>query len=300
VKLAKKMIEIEKCPVCSKNSFSHYLDTEDYFFTKEKFSLSKCDSCGFVFTNPVPELKKIGDYYETDKYLSHNSDGGGLVSSIYKIVREQNLKNKYSVITRYKSEGSVLDIGSGTGEFLNYLKKRKWNTKGIEPSKNAREFAKQNYNIDVDKETGLTDIANASFDVLTMWHVLEHVYNLDERMKTIFRVLKNDGIAIIALPMIDSPDSMRYGKYWAGLDVPRHLYHFCSRTFEILAKKYNLEIIDKYPMKFDSLYVSWLSHQAMDDNLPLFRGVLNGLKSNAKADRNSNYSSMIFVLNKTS
>ena len=133
-----------------------------------------------------------------------------------------------------------------------------------------------------------------------MWHVLEHVYNLDERMKTIVRILKADGIAIIALPMVDSADSLQFGKYWAGLDVPRHLYHFSANTFETLAKKYNLKIIDRYPMKFDSLYVSWLSHQAMKHSLSLLRGVLSGLKSNLKANKNSNYSSMIFVLNKSS
>lgn len=294
------MIEIEKCPVCSKKNFSHYLDTEDYFFTKEKFALSKCNSCGFVFTNPIPEVDKIGNYYETDKYLSHNSNSGGFISTVYKMVREQNLKNKYSVILKYKKEGSVIDIGSGTGEFLNYLKQRAWSTKGIEPSENARELAKKNYNIDVEEESGLRNLASDSYDVLTMWHVLEHVYNLDERMKTIFRLLKNNGIAIIALPMIDSPDSIKFGKYWAGLDVPRHLHHFSSKTFELLANNYNLKIIDKYPMRFDSLYVSWLSHQAMNDSLPLVRGVLSGLKSNAAANKNSNYSSMIFVLNKTS
>ncbi len=300
VKHTDKMIEIKNCPVCSATTYSKYLETEDYFFSNERFSLVKCTKCNLVFTNPIPELSKIGDYYETDKYLSHNSGSSGIIGTIYKKVREINLKNKYSIILKFKKEGSVIDIGSGTGEFLNYLSNRKWKTKGIEPSKNAREFARENYNIEVNEESELSNIPNEQFDVLTMWHVLEHVYNLDERMKTIVRILKADGIAIIALPMVDSADSLQFGKYWAGLDVPRHLYHFSANTFETLAKKYNLKIIDRYPMKFDSLYVSWLSHQAMKHSLSLLRGVLSGLKSNLKANKNSNYSSMIFVLNKSS
>ncbi len=294
-----KMIEIEKCPVCSSSGFIPYLDTKDYFFTMEEFSISKCNSCGFIFTNPIPELDKIGNYYETDKYLSHNSDKQNIISSIYKKVRGINLKNKYGLISKYKDNGSILDIGCGTGEFLNYLKSKSWSTLGIEPSDNAREFAIENYGINVQSELSLSNIPDEEFDIISMWHVLEHVYNLEDRMKTLFRLLKPDGIAFIALPMIDSPDSLTYGKYWAGLDVPRHLYHFSAKSFELLAEKNHFKIRDKYPMKFDALYVSWLSSQAMKKGLPLLRGVFNGLKSNFKANRSSNYSSMIFVLNKS-
>lgn len=295
MKPTKKMINFKKCPICSESQILPLLRTSDFFFTNEEFSLTKCSSCGFVFTNPIPDVDKIGHYYETDKYLSHNSASSGFIGSIYKKVREINLQNKYTIIKKYKSEGNIIDIGSGTGEFLNYLKLKLWITKGIEPSNNARKFAIENYDLDVDDEKALNEIESATFDVVTMWHVLEHVYNLEDRIKTIVRLLKADGIAIIAIPMIDSPDSVKFGKYWAGLDVPRHLYHFSADTFKLLAQKFNLEIIDKYPMKFDALYVSWLSHQAMKHSMPLVKGVFDGIKSNIKANK-SNYSSMIFVL----
>lgn len=292
------MIKILKCAVCGGDSFIHYLETEDYFFTKEKFNLCKCNSCGFVFTNPVPESSEIGRYYETEKYFSHNSENKGVFSKIYTGVRNLNLTNKFKIIERYKSSGKLLDIGCGTGEFLNYGLKKNWKVKGIEPNLNAQEFAKTKYGIDVVNESELNIFNNNLFDVVTMWHVLEHVFDLNERMQTIFKILKKDGIAIIALPMIDSPDSIKFGKYWAGLDVPRHLHHFSSSSFEKLATKNNFKIIDKYPMKFDSFYVSWLSQQAKGNSLAFLRGIIDGLISNIKANSNSNYSSMIFVLKK--
>lgn len=292
------MIEIIKCPVCSAEKFSAFVYTKDYFFTNEEFSLSKCDSCDFVFTNPVPSSKEIGKYYETENYLSHDSSNKGLIGSIYNKVRDINLNNKYKIVSKYKTAGNILDIGCGTGELLNYFKTKKWNAKGIEPNEDARTFAKNNYGIDVYDEPELKNLNNTGFDVISMWHVLEHVYDLNDRMDTIQKLLKDDGVGIIALPMVDSPDSVKFGKYWAGLDVPRHLHHFSSNTFELLANNHKFNIIGKFPMKFDSLYVSWLSHKAMKNSLSFAKGVVDGLISNSRANKTSNYSSMIFVIKK--
>lgn len=290
------MVELLKCPVCASKKISLFLETEDYFFTNEQFSLSQCDSCNFVFTNPIPQQDEIGKYYETEIYLSHDSTNKGIIGSIYNKVRQINLKKKYSIVSKYKSTGSILDIGCGTGELLNYFEKEKWQTLGIEPNEGAREFAKANYNISVKEESELNRLDRKSHDVISMWHVLEHVYNLNDRMNSVVRILKEDGVAIIALPMVDSPDSIKFKKHWAGLDVPRHLYHFSAKTFELLAKRHKLKVIGKYPMKFDSLYVSWLSNKALNKRFAFIHGVVDGLVSNGKANKSSNYSSMIFVL----
>lgn len=292
------MKKILKCAVCLKKDFSLFVETKDYFFTNESFSLEKCNACGFVFTNPLPLKENLGKYYETEEYLSHDSNKRGIIKNIYKIVREINLKNKYGIISRYMHSGKILDIGSGTGEFLNYFKNKGWKTIGIEPNQEAREFAVNNYQLSVVDEKELDLVENNSQNVVTMWHVLEHVYDLDERMETLHRILKKDGILVVALPMIDSPDSIKFGKYWSGLDVPRHLYHFSSSTFELLAKRYKFNIIDKLPMKFDSLYVSWLSHKAKKSKLSFLRGIFDGIISNMYANKSSNYSSMIFVMKK--
>lgn len=290
------MVELLECPVCASKKYSLYIETKDYFFTKEKFTISQCESCRFVFTNPIPPKDDMGKYYETDNYLSHDSANKGIIGSIYKKVREINLKNKYDIISKYKNDGNILDIGCGTGELLNYFKIRQWKTQGIEPNKGAREFARVNYGIQVTEESKLNLLDNNSIDVISLWHVLEHVYNLNSRMSSIIRILKKDGVVVIALPMIDAPDSIKFRNFWAGLDVPRHLYHFSAKTFELLANNHNLKIIGKYPMKFDSLYVSWLSHKAQNKRLAFLHGVIDGLISNIKANKLTNYSSMIFVL----
>ena len=292
------MMEINKCPICNSTEIIPYFSTRDYFFTNEEFSISKCNSCNFIFTNPVPAKEEIAKYYNTDKYISHDTNSNGLLGKLYNTIRDFNLKNKYSIIKKYIQQGSALDIGSGTGEFLNFLKNKNWKTHGIEPEKKAREFAINKYKLEIFDENKLNQLNKNEFDLISMWHVLEHVYEINERLQIIHSLLKDDGIFINALPMIDSLDSLRFGKYWAGLDVPRHLHHFSHDTFQLLANNCGFELIDKYPLKFDSYYVSYLSHKALNNSLALIRGLADGCISNMKADSKRNYSSMIFVLRK--
>ena len=292
------MIEIVNCPVCNSTHIKKYLTTKDYFFTQESFGLSQCTNCTFIFTNPVPAMEDIGRYYETDKYLSHNSSQKGIISYIYNKVRDINLGNKYKILKAFKTKGSILDIGCGTGELLNYLQKKSWTTKGVEPNENARLIAEKDFGLDIMSEIDLNNYYDSKFDIISMWHVLEHVYDLNSRLKRVHELLKDDGIAVIAIPMIDSPDALKFKKYWAGLDVPRHLHHFSSYTLELLANSNMFNVVEKFPMKFDSLYVSWLSHQAKGSSLAFAKGVIDGLVSNVKANSKTNYSSMIFVLNK--
>lgn len=293
------MINITNCQVCKSNDLKDFLITKDYFFTKEEFKLSICNKCNFVFTNPIPDKDQIGKYYNTDKYLSHDTNSSGLLGSIYKTVRYFNLKGKYSLIKNFKDNGSVLDIGCGTGEFLNFMKQNKWNTFGVEPEDKAKDFAVNNYDLEIYPESKLQEFPEFNFDLVTMWHVLEHVYDLNTRLSVISKLLKNDGIFINALPIIDSPDSIKFGKYWAGLDVPRHLHHFSHDSFSRLATNNGFEILGSFPLKFDSYYVSYLSHQAKDNSMALLRGLIDGFTSNLSANKNRNYSSMIFVLGKS-
>ncbi len=294
VKQTEKKIDITNCPVCGNSKFSKYLDTRDYFFTKEEFSLSKCMECSFVFTNPIP--LNLSRYYETEEYLSHHSEKGGLVSRVYSHIRSLNIQRKYNLVSNYTKTGSILDIGCGTGELLGYFQKKGWETKGIEPDKNAREVAINKNNIDAVDEILIDKIPGSSFDVVSMWHVLEHVLDLNCRIKDVKRITKNNGTMIFALPNLNSPDSKKYGKYWSALDVPRHLYHFTQESFEKLISKHDLELVHAEPMKFDAFYVSMLSEKYLNNKMPLISAALTGLKSNNMAKKKNNYSSMIFVV----
>ncbi len=292
----KKIKHIEKCPVCSSKELSAYITTKDYFFTQEEFTLSKCDNCNFVFTNPIP--KELGKYYETTNYLSHNTSDNGAIGKLYNKLRNINIKRKYKLVSSYNAKGSILDIGCGTGELLKFFKENNWNVTGVEPNDTARAFTKSNYKIEINEEDKLDQFEANSFNVITMWHVLEHVPDLNKRINQISNLLKKDGTIFIALPNLDSPDSKKYKKYWSALDVPRHLYHFTQNTFTELISKHNMKLIHAEPMKFDAYYVSMLSEKHLQNSMYLPSAFITGLISNLKARKKNNYSSMIYVVKK--
>jgi len=284
------------CPICSAEDIIPYLKTKDYFFTQEEFSITKCQKCNFVFTNPVP--KDLSVYYDTADYLSHNTKNGGIISKVYSLLRFINIRRKYKLVSKYCKKGNILDVGSGTGELLSYFNKNSWDTIGIEPNENARKFSKLNYNIDVYNENKLDDFDLKSFDVITMWHVLEHVPDLHKRLSQISKIIKDNGTLVFALPNLNSPDSKKYKEFWSALDVPRHLNHFTQETFEKLISYHNLRLVHAEPMKFDSYYVSMLSEKYLKNKFFYISAIYNGFISNMKAKKNNNYSSMIFVVKK--
>ena len=289
------MITYKNCPVCGSDGTSEFLKTKDYFFTKEDYTLFKCGNCNTVFTNPRPGDKDLWKYYKTEKYLSHNAGSLTPVSIIYRFVREINIKKKYKIVTKYIKKGAILDIGCGTGELLKKFSDEGWRATGVEPDKDAGKFAKETYNLDIYDLNQLTNFDNNLFDVVSMWHALEHVPRPNDRMQIVKRLLKPEGIAVIAVPNIKSKDFLHYGKYWAGLDVPRHLYHFDAGSISYLLDKSGFEIIDEIPMKFDALFVSWLSEKYINSTLPFVKGVLKGLFFNLKAKKDGEYSSKIFI-----
>ncbi len=291
-----KLIEISNCPICSGDNISLHIRTRDFFFSQEEFSISCCSDCNFKFTNPVPS--DLAMYYDTKEYLSHNTDDNGFMGKLYSTLRNINIKRKYRLVSNYCKKGNILDIGCGTGELLNYFNRNSWSVKGIEPNMSAREFANSNYNLNIFEEKELDKFSSQTFDVISMWHVLEHVQDLHNRLKQLSRLLKNDGTILIALPNLSSPDSIKYKEYWSALDVPRHLWHFTQKTFELLISMHNMKLIHAEPMKFDSYYVSMLSEKYLKNRLFFPAAILNGFRSNIKAKKENNYSSMIFVVKK--
>lgn len=291
-----KLIEINKCPLCSSDHISSYLNTKDFFFTQEEFSLTRCENCDFVFTNPIP--KDLSKYYETPDYLSHNTSDSGLLGKLYSTLRNINIKRKYKLVSKYCLQGNFLDIGCGTGELLSFFNKNNWSVTGVEPNKSAREFGRKTYDINIFNENKLDELNPGTFDIISMWHVLEHVPDLHNRLSQMLKLLKKDGTIFIALPNLASPDSKKYKEYWSALDVPRHLYHFTQNTFEQLISSHNMKLVHAEPMKFDSYYVSMLSEKYLKNPLYFPVAVINGFLSNLKARKENNYSSMIFVVKK--
>lgn len=283
------------CPVCDHTSFVDFLTLKDHMITKEDFKIVKCETCGFHFTNPIPSESVIGQYYKSENYISHSSSKAGLINRAYNVVRNITLKNKVKLISRLSNGKDLLEIGSGTGHFLKASLNAGFNVQGLEPDEDARLFAKNQFALDLQSLDEITEIESNSKDVITMWHVLEHVYHLKRDVAEFVRVLKNDGVLIIAVPNMNSWDANHYGSFWAAYDVPRHLYHFQESTIKKLFVQFNLDCVEVLPMKFDSYYVSMLSEKYKGGNV--LSGVLNGLKSNLKS-KNHGFSSQIYVFKK--
>jgi len=289
------MKKIDNCPVCENTSFKTFLEVKDYFLSKEKFTIVECEKCQFHFTNPVPEDHKIGEYYKSEKYVSHNSNSKGIINYLYNQVRKRTLRSK-AILVRNETEGKeLLDFGSGSGHFLSVVEKYDFNGVGIEPSKEARDYALQSKNVKSLEADVFHQFEKQKFDVITLWHVLEHITNLEKDLKQMHQTLKFDGKLIVAVPNMNSYDARHYKKFWAAYDVPRHLYHFKENDIARLMLKYDFQLKKVIPMKYDAYYISMLSEKYRTKLMPL--GILIGFLSNRKAKKYG-YSSQIYVFEK--
>ncbi|NCC70615.1 class I SAM-dependent methyltransferase [bacterium] len=291
------MEKINNCPICDNNSFIDFMRIKDYFLSQEEFTVQECKKCGFRFVNPRPAPENLQKYYMSENYISHSDTKKGIINKAYHFFRNYNLSRKYKYISQNIQKGNILDIGCATAAFLKYCKNKNWNVSGIEPNENARDFAKKNNGIEVKSETELKNFENNFFDVITLWHVLEHVDDLNFYFSEIKRIIKKNGTVFIAVPNHLSFDAFKYKNYWAAWDVPRHLYHFTQESMNNLSKKYDFCVSDIIPMKLDAFYVSLLSEKYLKGKSNYFSAFITGLKSNIKARKNmNNYSSLIYVL----
>ncbi|MFH0865377.1 MAG: class I SAM-dependent methyltransferase [Bacteroidota bacterium] len=291
------MEEILKCEICDGNEFADFMQCTDYFLTKERFFLKKCKNCGLVFVNPRPEIQNLKNYYESPDYISHSGSEKGIVNKIYKRIRQITHNKKYKLVNSFSTEKNILDIGSGSGELLSLFKKNNWETLGMEPNSEARKFSIKQYGIEVIDEKEIDKIPYHSFGAITLWHVLEHVPELNKRVQEMKKILSQDGFLFIAVPHHESYDAEYYKKFWAAYDVPRHLYHFTPNTLGRLLQNHGFEIVKTIPMKFDSYYVSLLSEKYKNGKQKLFNGFCRGYISNKKAGKHEySYSSQIYVI----
>lgn len=288
---------IDICPICGSKHSKTELELNDYFLTKEKFFINECKNCGFRYTNPQPFESQMGRYYDSKEYISHNSAKKSLVGFLYRFVRSFSIKGKYKVIKKRIHSGRILDYGCGEGEFLNYCKKQGWNCVGVEINENARKIALEK-GLKVETPERFYSFEEEQFDVITLWHVLEHVYDLNKFIEQAKKSLKRDGFAVIALPNFNSYDAQYYKKYWAAYDVPRHLWHFSQQNIETFMLDHGFKMVEKIGMKYDSFYVSILSEK-YKNKTNLINSFLVGLTSNMKAEKASvGYSSQIYVFKK--
>ena len=288
---------MNSCPICTREMKFKFV-TKDYLVTGESFDIVECEACSIRTTTPFPDKKIIGNYYSSDDYISHDDKVSGIFDSIYGLVRTYQLNKKKKLIGKYfnKSNGKILDIGCGAGDFLQYMKENHWNINGVDTSNKARKIAKKKLNIKVmDPKDWINN--KEKYDVITCWHSLEHVHEPWVYLDKIKKSLTLDGFLIVALPNYQSTDAKIYKEFWAAYDTPRHLYHFTIKSMNKTIKPHGLNIESIYRMNFDPFYVSMLSAKHMGKSF--MSGLINGFKSwTLSIFSKDKCSSLIFIIKK--
>ncbi|MFB6272407.1 MAG: class I SAM-dependent methyltransferase [Salinibacter sp.] len=293
------MDKLDHCPLCQSDHYRHFKTCRDHTVSGEDFDLVECDDCGFRFTNPRPSDDEIGQFYESEDYTPHQDTSRGLIDTLYRWVRLYTLRSKHRLISSLVADppGRLLDFGCGTGEFLDLCQSKGWMARGLEPDPEAQKVAAEKYDLTVEDPDHIQTLPADHFDVITLWHVLEHVPRLSDTIEELKRTLAPAGTLIVALPNCASLDAHYYDEHWAAYDVPRHLYHFRPPDVRRLFDRFDMRVTDIRPMRLDAFYVSLLSEQYQ--NGWLLRAPIVALLSTLWATRHPHqYSAQMYLLRK--
>ncbi len=269
-----------------------FLKTKDFSVSGEAFELYRDEGLDMLVTKPQPQ--NLGPYYESEDYISHTDATSTFTDRLYQLVKAKNLKNKVQLIENQCVKCEILlDLGAGTGDFLITAQNSGFRVTGIEPNAKARKLAEQK---GVHLLESLKEVSGQKFQAITLWHVLEHLPNLEEQITTLANLLEEDGVLVIAVPNFKSFDAKHYKSYWAAFDVPRHLWHFSRTSIAKLFAPHQMEVVKIKPMWFDAFYVSMLSEKYKGNKLYLISAFFVGLWSNFRAIFTKEHSSLIYIL----
>ena len=275
----------------------------DHAVSKEEFYLKWDADFKMYRTTPQPSEADLNKYYDSDSYISHTDSKASFIDKLYQTVKNFTIKKKIRLIESFEIQNkTILDIGCGTGDFVMACKRNSWTVSGIEPNDKARKLAelklKEEANGGKAIFRSIEELVkiNKKYDVITMWHVLEHIPNLEQYINLIKNLLNPGGTLVIAVPNFMSFDANHYKTYWAGFDVPRHLWHFSKESIKLLFESEKYKLSKVIPMKFDSFYVSLLSEKYKTGKSNLFKAFLIGALSNLKAASSKQYSSLIYIV----
>ena len=262
----------------------------DWFLSKETFVLEYHKDLDSYQTTGVPD--DLSFYYKSEKYLSHQKNKS-LVSQVYQALKSRRNQWKKKLVLKSLSNKpkAVLDVGCGDGSFLAQFKSL--DVLGVEVSKEVQEEL---------RDKGLNTVASVdevsgSFDVISCWHSLEHINDPLNALKKMRSCLSSEGLLFVAIPNFKSFDAEYYKEYWAGYDVPRHLWHLSSYGMISLASQAGFELKFKKRMFLDAFFVSLLSEQYRDNPKPvaLLSAFLIGLYSNLKSLFTGESSAVLYV-----
>ena len=276
----------------SSNVIEKIITVKDYLVSGQDFDLYHDEQWDMLLTYPVPD--DLENYYESTAYKPHHHQNTSLFDRLYNFIRKRNYAYKYRLLQQYHPKmQSVLDYGTATGEFLAYISKKTQRVSGVEPNKSARSIANKLLNNKV--KVSIDDITG-KYDAITLWHVLEHVKDIDKLIEKLKQGLSEKGILVVAVPNFKSYDAKHYGAFWAAYDVPRHLWHFSPLGIQKLFDKHDMKVMGQKPLYFDSFYVSLLSEQYKTGKKKLLKAFFTGLKSNWYARKTGQYSSLVYII----
>ena len=287
-----------ECPLCGSKNADLHLRLKDYFLSKEDFEIYQCQSCGLLYTWPHFNDDDIKKYYNSDNYLSYNDNGKGMIPYIYNAVKRVNIASKFRIATDGTQGRRLLDFGCGVGDFLCFAQRRGYDVMGSDVCFDVCQRASEKIRKPVVGPEDIFALPDKSFDIITMWHVLEHVSNLKMLAGQIDRLLANGGRLVVALPNYQSYDAQHYKDKWAAYDVPRHQSHFNQKSLRKVFAGTELQFIGVHPLKWDAYYISIVSEGYAEHRNAFVKGVLNGFKSNCNARRNGQYSSLVYIFEK--
>ena len=253
------------------------INTKDHLVTDERFKISLDEHTGVLKTTPTPNLESLKKYYHTEQYTSYTSSPKTLVERAYVFVRKIRMRKKIKKILKMlNGKGSLLDYGCGTGDFLLKAKDAGLIVAGIEPHQKARETAtlKTNAKVFSSKESAETN--PNKYDIITLWHSLEHVLDLDQTIIFLKKKLNPEGKIVVAVPNHNSFDAKHYKDKWAAYDTPRHIWHFDQASIERLFNSRGLVLIEKKISFWDAFYVSILSEKNKKSKAAFLKGLIIG------------------------
>ena len=265
---------------------------KDHLVSSEEFRIEEYEK-GILKTQPTPE--NLPKYYESEDYISHRDSKSNLQDKVYQMVKSFMLSEKAKWIQSYIEKGSILDYGAGTGEFLQQMKNNAWQVEGVEPNSNARNLG---VNKGLQIQSILSAVSKKSYDVISLWHVLEHIPDFENKIVEFKELLDQDGLLVIAVPNYKSYDANYYNENWAAWDVPRHLWHFSREGIKTKMNQYGFSLVEEKPLKFDSYYVSLLSEKNKSTSTNFLNAFYRGLRSNLKAKASGEYSSIAYFFRK--
>ena len=238
-------LEPVSCNLCGFDSYKRHLVRKDLnLYVPGNFQLVRCDNCGLIYQNPRPSTGDLLTLYPQD-YDQHQDAVREVRSPIARLDRKYGLRKRSKAVQRHVERGRLLDLGCATGDFLEVMRDDGWEVVGIEPSPFASQWARDRMGLDV--RTGTLEtvaLSDESFDVVTMWNVIEHLPDPQAALERIHRLLRIGGVLVLSTPNLDSIDARFFGPYWIGYELPRHLYVFSRHTLTEMIERTGYRVVE--------------------------------------------------------